>query len=269
MAMKADLKTLIDPVRNRRTFEEVSDKLKELIFNGTLIPGQPLPSEHALAQLFQVGRQSIREALRVLEISGFITVRAGTKGGAVIEGTLLSKMADMFLDTFKLHRVSLQDCMNARKAIEVSILDFVLRNADEEDIERLRESIRSARIHFSRNESTYEDNIDFHRFLAKASKNYTFCIVMESILVVYAEFRGKTARSKTLIKENTRKIIDTHEALVEAIAARKNELAVELLKRDLAFSEELFVMVSANATLPAKPAPRRSRSKETVPTVSN
>lgn len=258
--MKTDLKTVIGPVRNKRTFEEVSDKLKELIFNGTLTPGQPLPSEHALAQLFQVGRQSIREALRVLEISGFITVKAGTKGGAVIEGTMLSKMADMFLDTFKLHRVSLQDCMSARRAIEVSILDFVLRNADEADIDRLRENIRSARIHFSNNESTYEDNIDFHRLLAKASKNYTFCIVMESILVVYAEFRGKTARSKTLIKENTRKIIDAHEALVEAIAAKKNDLAVEVLQRDLSFSEEI-VLVSSNVSVPADPAPRRSHLK--------
>ena len=266
--MKSDLKTLIDPVRSRRTFEEVSDKLKELIFNGTLIPGQPLPSEHALAQLFQVGRQSIREALRVLEISGFISVKAGTKGGSVIEGTMLSRMADMFLDTFKLHRVSLQDCIDARKAIEVSILDFVLKNADEADMESLRENIRSARIHFGKNESTYEDNIDFHRLLAKASKNYTFCIVMESILVVYAEFRGKTARSKTLIKENTRKIIDTHEALVEAIAARNNVLAVELLKRDLAFSEEI-VLVSSNVSTPANPAPRRSHLKEIVPAASN
>jgi DNA-binding GntR family transcriptional regulator len=79
---------------------------------------------------------------------------------------------------------------------------------------------------------------------------------MESILVVYAEFRGKTARSKTLIKENTRKIIDTHEALVEAIAAKKNRLAVELLKRDLAFSEEI-VLVSSNVSLPANPAQQR------------
>ena len=90
--MIPDYAALIGPVKNKRTFEEVSDKLKELIFDGTLKPGQQLPSEHALAQLFQVGRQSVREALRVLELSGFITIRAGVKGGAVIEGTMLSKI---------------------------------------------------------------------------------------------------------------------------------------------------------------------------------
>src|SRR5665647_401366 len=71
--MKSDFISLISPLKSKRTFEDVCDKLKELVFNGTLIPGQQLPSEHALAQLFQVGRQSIREALRVLEYSGFIT----------------------------------------------------------------------------------------------------------------------------------------------------------------------------------------------------
>jgi DNA-binding FadR family transcriptional regulator len=53
--MIPDYTTLIGPVRNKRTFEGVSDKLKALIFDGTLKPGQQLPSEHALAKLFHVG----------------------------------------------------------------------------------------------------------------------------------------------------------------------------------------------------------------------
>jgi GntR family transcriptional regulator, transcriptional repressor for pyruvate dehydrogenase complex len=237
--------TLIKPLKSKRNFEEISDRLKELIFDGTLKPGQPLPSEHALAQSFQVGRQSIREALRVLEISGFITVKSGT-GGAVIEGTMLSKMAGMFLDTFKLHRVSLKDCMAARKAIEVSILDVVLENVNESDIEKLRENICIARAHLCKGESTYEDNIQFHRILASAAKNHTFCIVIESILAVYAEFKSKmAARSKAINKESLNEIIDTHEALVEAIASKENQLAIELLRKDLSYSEEL-VLTNSN-----------------------
>jgi GntR family transcriptional regulator, transcriptional repressor for pyruvate dehydrogenase complex len=241
ITLEPDFNTLIKPLKNKRTFEEISDRLKELIFDGTLKAGQPLPSEHALAQSFQVGRQSIREALRVLEISGFITVKPGTGGGSVIEGTMLSKMAGMFLDTFKLHRVSLKDCMAARKAIEISILGFVLKNVDESDIEKLRGNICNARTSFSKGESTYEENIEFHRILTRASKNYTFCIVIESMLAVYAEFRSKmTARSKTINKE-VLKIIDNHEALVDAIATKENQLAFELLLKDLSYSEELVL----------------------------
>ncbi len=232
---------MIKPLNNKRTFEGVSDRLKELIFDGTFKPGQSLPSEHALAQSFQVGRQSIREALRVLEISGFITVRPGTGGGSVIEGTMLSKMAGMFLDTFKLHKVSLMDCMAARKIIEVSILDLVLENFDESDIEKLRENIRCARAHLSSGESTFEDNIEFHRILARSSKNDTFCIVIEALLAVYAEVRSKMTVTSKIINKKVLRIIDNHERLVEAIEARQNQVAIELLRDDLSFSEELVL----------------------------
>lgn len=229
--MNPNYATLIEPVKNRRTFEEVSDRLKELIFNGTLKPGQQLPSEHALARLFQVGRQSVREALRILELSGFITTRAGTRGGAVIEKTMLSKITGPFLDTFKFHKISAEDCINARRAIEVSVLDFVIANADESDIESLKENLSKARAKLQANNSAYEENIDFHRILARASKNYTFCIVMEAIMAVFADFKSRAVGVRP---DQSKEIIEGHEALVSAIIAKKRKLAVELLEKDLA-----------------------------------
>ena len=229
--MTPDYTALLGPVRNKRTFEGVSDQLKELIFNGTLKPGQQLPSEHTLAKLFHVGRQSVREALRVLELSGFITIKAGVKGGAVIEGTMLSKIGGLFLDTFKLHKVSLEDCMAARKAIEASVLDSVLKNADQSDIESLRDNIMRAKTKLCENDSAYEENIDFHRILARASKNYTFCIVMESIMAVFSDFKS---RFTTVSPEQSKNIIKGHEAIVDAIVKKKKKLAVELLGKDLA-----------------------------------
>jgi GntR family transcriptional regulator, transcriptional repressor for pyruvate dehydrogenase complex len=228
--MMLDYKILIEPIRNRRTFEEVSDKLKELIFDGTLKQGQQLPSEHALAKLFKVGRQSVREALRILELSGFIKVRAGVKGGSVIEGTVLSKMTGLFLDAFKFHKVSLEDCMIARKAIEVSVLDYVIRNADESDIRSLQENIMTAKMKLRANDHAYEENVDFHRILARASKNFTFCIVMESIMAVFADFKS---RAVAVSPEQSRIIIEGHEALVKALVAKKKKLAVSLLENDL------------------------------------
>jgi GntR family transcriptional regulator, transcriptional repressor for pyruvate dehydrogenase complex len=233
-----DYKNLIEPIKNRRTFEEVSDKLKELIFDGTLKPGQQLPSEHALAKLFKVGRQSVREALRILELSGFITVRAGVKGGAVIEGTMLSKMTGLFLDAFKFHKVSIEDCMTARMAIEVSVLDFVIKNADESDIRNLRENIIMAKKKLRVNNHAYEENVDFHRILARASKNFTFCIVMESIMAVFSDFKSRTV---AVNPEQSGIIIEGHEALVNAIVAKKKKLAVGLLAKDLANASNILL----------------------------
>jgi len=58
---------LFKPIRGKRTFEEISSEIKRLIFDGVLKPGDKLPSEIELAKMFAVGRQSVREALRLLE----------------------------------------------------------------------------------------------------------------------------------------------------------------------------------------------------------
>ena len=73
-------KTIFIPVENKRTFEEVSSKIKNLIFEGVLKPGDKLPSEAELAKQFGVGRQTIREAFRILELSGLLTVQKGFGG---------------------------------------------------------------------------------------------------------------------------------------------------------------------------------------------
>jgi GntR family transcriptional regulator, transcriptional repressor for pyruvate dehydrogenase complex len=236
--MVTDYETLIEPLKSKRTFEEVSDRLKELIFSGTLKPGQQLPSEHALAQLFQVGRQSVREAMRVLELSGFIVVRPGVKGGATIESTMLSRLSGIFLEIFKFDRISPEDCVAARKAIEASVLDFVFKNADSEDIQALRNNVMAARRKVHANKSAYEENLDFHRLLAKASKNYTFTIVMESILTVFSDFRS---RHQSVSLKQSKTIVGLHESIVDALVANQQVKASELLKEDLAAAEKIML----------------------------
>ncbi len=237
--MADNYEAVIEPVRSKRTFEEVSDRLKELIFNGTLKVGQRLPPENELARLFQVGRQSVREALRVLELSGFISVRAGVKGGAVIEGTMLSKMTELFLDTFKRHKISLKDCVSARMLIEVSMLDLVVQYADSSDIDDLRKNVAGARAKFEAGQSTYEENIQFHRILAQASKNNTLSIVMESILAIFSDFKSRSGFF--VDPKQSKGVIDAHEALTDAIAARNIKEAVAMLKRDLENGAEILI----------------------------
>lgn len=63
------------PIENKRIFELVADEIREAIFSGTFKPGDRLPSERELSQQMKVGRPIIREALRVLELAGFVFVK--------------------------------------------------------------------------------------------------------------------------------------------------------------------------------------------------
>lgn len=215
------------PIKTKRTFEEVSSRIKELIFEGVFKPNEKLPSENELAKKFQVGRQSVREALRLLEISGFITVQRGVNGGPVIQNTMLNKMAGMFLDTFKFNRIPIEDMTLARTEIEKVILRFAIDNADEKDIRNLRENIHKAKVNQNKNLPAFEENIDFHRLLAKASKNHVFVMVMDSIMTVEADFRS---RYKKINMKKSIEITKNHEEILQTLIERDCARAQELLE---------------------------------------
>ena len=106
-----------------RVFEEVSSKIKEMIFKGVMKPGDRLPSEAELANRFQVGRQSIREALRILEFSGFISIqKSGRNSGAIIQNTILKTISDLFVDALAFERLSLDHLTIARLEIEKRVV---------------------------------------------------------------------------------------------------------------------------------------------------
>lgn len=236
--MDNEYETLIEPVVSRRTFEEVSERLKKLIFDGTFKPGQQLPSEATLAQLFQVGRQSVREALRILEISGFISIKPGGKGGAVIAGTLVSNLSDLFLQTFKFDRVSLEDCVSTRRMIEMSTMEWVLNNADQHDIQNLRKNVERAEAKLAIGVVAFEENKEFHKLLAKATKNNVVLIIMELLLAVYADFRVKAGSFDLL---QSRDMVNCHKALIEAIVKKRKKQAFSLMEQDLTLGGEVLM----------------------------
>ena len=102
-------KGMFTPVRSKRTFEEVSSQIKRLVFEGVLKAEDKLPSEAELAKQFDVGRQTVREALRILELSGFLTVQKGFGGGSVIKDTILKKTTNLLLDAFRMEKITVEE----------------------------------------------------------------------------------------------------------------------------------------------------------------
>ncbi|MEJ2098254.1 MAG: GntR family transcriptional regulator [Deltaproteobacteria bacterium] len=142
--MPSQIETTFSPIKNRRTFEQVSNEIKKFIFNGIFKPGDKLPPEKELAQQFRVGRQSVREALRILELSGFIVIQKGGGGGAVIKDSISSTISGLFLDAFQLEKITIEELTAARVEIEKIVLKHAIQQADAFDIERLRKNIENS-----------------------------------------------------------------------------------------------------------------------------
>ncbi|MBW2031214.1 MAG: FadR family transcriptional regulator [Deltaproteobacteria bacterium] len=220
-------KKLFSPIDNKRAFESVSSEIKKLILSGVLKPGDRLPSEAEIASQFKVGRQTVREALRILELSGFVSVQKGYGGGPVVKNTVINQIASLLLDTFQMGDISLEQITSARVVIEKAILDAVIEKADQSDIRRLRENTARAWERAENGLLCLEENLEFHRLLAKASRNPVFVIFIEAIVALLRNFH-----TLQLPDEGTcGRAIKSHEKILDSIIKRDRKKAMYFIER--------------------------------------
>ena len=74
----------LSSIRSRKAPQEIVYRIRGQILAGLLERGSKLPSEQELMHTFNVSRQTLREALRVLEVQGLLEIRAGSGGGAFV-----------------------------------------------------------------------------------------------------------------------------------------------------------------------------------------
>jgi len=222
-------KSLFEPLESKRSFEEISSKIKSLIFSGHLKPGDRLPSENELAKQYKVGRQTIREAFRILELSGFLTVQKGYGGGPVIQDNIMEKISDMILDAVKLDKLSVQEFTAARIAIEKAILNEAFDKIDEVDIKKLQENVSTAEDKIKKNESATVENFNFHTLLARASKNNIYIIMEGAINAIHRFLRRRYA----FPYDKTKAGAIAHRRIIEAIINKDRDKALDILEKDL------------------------------------
>ena len=185
-----------------------------------------------------MGVSRCREALRLLELSGFLSIRRGVKGGPVVEDTLFNKMGSLFLNAFKFKKISLEDLTRARIEIEKSVLHYAIENADAEDLKSLRDNIQKAKSTLKRGVPAFEENIEFHRLLAKSSKNHVFILVIESILAVLSDFRS---RVNEVGIDRSRAVTICHEKILRAVQAKNRKEALRILEVHLGEVREILI----------------------------
>ena len=216
-------------LHTKRAFEEISAEIKRMIFLGVLKPGHILPSELQLAGQFGVSRQTVREALRRLEASGFIATQKGASGGPVVVDTILNSMNDLFLDVFLSKKVTTEELTRARLDIEKMVLKNVFRVRDEGKIARIRERLNETKRKLEEVSDGFEDNVRFHKLLAEATGNYVFVILMESLMTVVAHFHSVLKMDTGTIKNAN----CAHLRILDAIEKNDEPRAQAELEKDI------------------------------------
>jgi len=173
--------TVLSSLKRRRLPEEIADRLKATIYNGTYSPGDKLPKETELSEIFQVGRPVVREALRALENTGLIFVKPGAGGGAFVKKIGVETLADTLEGIMRLDKLSLEELIEARVTTEISLLPIIFKRITSEDINALEANVLEAQSDLEKGVEEPR-NLKFHILLANACHNELLTKTTEALL---------------------------------------------------------------------------------------
>jgi GntR family transcriptional regulator, transcriptional repressor for pyruvate dehydrogenase complex len=216
--------------RPREKPQQIADELRGLIISGELSEGDSLGHEPDLVERFGVSRPSLREALRILETEGLITVVRGVHGGVVVHAPderMTARTAALVLQT---RNVELADVFEARSLLEpIAARTIATGRGRRAAVKELRSLVREEEAAIEDPERFGVANAAFHQRLVSLAGNQTLSIVAEMLSEIVA--RAVTAVSRT---DNTvgsltvrRRGMRSQERLLDLIEAGNGAAAEE------------------------------------------
>ena len=154
-----------------RLYEQVADRILELISSESLRPGDKLPSERELAEKLRVSRTVVREAIQALSVRGIIKVKPGC--GTFIQELSLTDVTESIrlLLEMRHDEASLREIYEIRRMIEVEIAGLAAACATDEDVAALELELEGM-INASGNSEKFAlHDFGFHSALAIAADN--------------------------------------------------------------------------------------------------
>src|SRR5579864_4095291 len=124
------------PVERSRLYEDVGERLGQLVRESKMLPGDQFPPERELSRLLKVSRTSVRQSFVVLQALGFVDVRHG-------EGVFLRRtrgFGDSLANLLERRR-RLPDVLEAREALEVKLAELAATHRGHDDLTAMREAL--------------------------------------------------------------------------------------------------------------------------------
>ena len=165
-----------------RAWQVVLEKIENDLLEGRLGPGDRLPAERELAGNLGVGRSSVREALRVLEVMGLIRTGTGSgpASGAIIVAAPTGGMQALLRLQVAAQGFPLHDVVRTRLALEEAVVDTLARDPDRSIRESRRVMAAMAATDLTSGEFLALD-AQLHLSLAEASGNVVMSAIMAGL----------------------------------------------------------------------------------------
>jgi DNA-binding FadR family transcriptional regulator len=217
--------------RHNRIFEDIVEQMQAAILSGRFRPGETLPPERELREVFKTSRGTLREALRVLEQKGLIEIKLGVGGGAVVRAVSTDRVSESLELLFRSRSITLLQLAEFREGVEGSIAALAAEKRTAGDLQRLEGLLEEARGYRDAGPDSWGAflSVDrqFHQEMAEVTGNPVYILVQKVVHTNIIDFYEQFLPGREPIMEEN--FQDLHN-LYRAIADRDASLARSLMQ---------------------------------------
>ena len=228
----------VEPIQRRKLYQDVLERLMQRIESGEIGPGDQLPSERDLMEVYGVGRVAVREAMQELARSGIVEISHGERARVVVPTAhlLIEQIAGGARHLLRMQPETLDHIKEARLFLEIGMVKLAAQNVTEDDIARLQTRQTHHCASMVNLDQFMKQDMYFHREIARISGNPIYPAIVEAMFGWASAYyqsivRAPGAEELTLLE---------HQKIIDAIAKHDVAGAVKAVTDHLTRANELY-----------------------------
>jgi GntR family transcriptional repressor for pyruvate dehydrogenase complex len=225
----------------QKSYQKVIDYIKKQIREGKLQSGGKLPAERELSSILGVSRNSVREAIRTMEIMGVISSQQGA--GNYLTGNFENNLVESISMMFLLKQIDYQQISQLRRGLELQALLLAIDNITEPEINRLKDVL--GKLEHETEETNVILDKQLHYNIALASKNTLIVDILQALSDLIDQFIYDM-RKEILSSEGSRLILnDAHNEMMKSLITKDKNLAYQAINKHFGIVDEKLREIEA------------------------
>lgn len=221
----------MDKITNESVVNEIIKRITDSLKREDLKPGDKIPTEVELMESLGVGRNSVREAIKMLSAMGVLEVKRGS--GTFVATKVSPAIFNPLIFSLIIEPKSNEDLYELRVMYDGMVLMIAIDKATNEDIIAIEEVLNKAKDLLQKRQGTIEEfvqlDVDFHLEILKATHNPLIECIGKTIIELFPKYIKKSLSQKNGIKRS----VDNHGSILDIIKKRCKTSALETNERTL------------------------------------
>jgi GntR family transcriptional repressor for pyruvate dehydrogenase complex len=225
----------IEPVKSTRIYAEIVRQIRSLIADGHLKSGDRLPPERDLADRFRVSRTSVREALRALESTGLVEIRAGE--GAFVRQVSVESLIEPLAVVILAQREAIAELYEARRLLEPPIAALAARRASPDELAEMARILEEQATEVGAGRTGLAQDAAFHTAIGHSAHNRAITRIVAALMDLLTQTREDSLHTPGRPQRSHQ----DHRRILTAIQARDEEGARQAMLAHLVAVEQLVM----------------------------